>query len=271
MSRPMWFVEALKKAFPTRFIPARLTKVPLIGKLMERWLFEGDDMMILPRENVVPVGETLDSAESVMLPSQVVKHFIEKANYHWIMNKCLCRDSMQCKDYPIDLGCIFLGEPVLQINPRLGRLVTKEEALEHARRCREAGLYHLIGRNKIDSVWLGVGPLGRLLTICNCCTCCCLWRVIPLLSDSISSKVTRMPGVEVKVTDRCTGCGACTEGICLVDNIRLEGGRAVHGAECRGCGRCVEVCPEGAIEISIEDDAFVAKAIERITPLVDIS
>jgi hypothetical protein len=33
----------------------------------------------------------------------------------------------------------------------------------------------------------------------------------------------------------------------------------------------VEVCPEEAIEISIEDDAFVTKSIERITPLVDIS
>jgi hypothetical protein len=90
------------------------------------------------------------------------------------MNTCLCRDAKQCKDYPIDLGCLFLGEAALGINPRLGRGVTKREALEHIRRCREAGLVHLIGRNKLDTVWLGVGPGDKLLTICHCCPCCCL-------------------------------------------------------------------------------------------------
>lgn len=271
MSRPMFIVKLIKKGFPTRFIPARLTKVPLIGKLIERWLFGGDSIIILPRENVVPVGEPVSAAENVLLPSQVVEHFIERANYHWIMNTCICRESTKCRDYPVDLGCIFLGEAVLHINPRLGRLVTKEEALEHARRCREAGLYHLIGRNKLDSVWLGAKPASRLLTICNCCTCCCLWRIIPFVSDSISSCITRMPGLEVRATDLCVGCGTCADGVCLVDNIHLEGGRAVHGIECKGCGRCVEVCPQGAIELSIEDDSFVTKSIERIAPLVDIS
>ena len=271
MSRPMWVVKLIKKGFPTRFIPARLTKVPLIGKLIERWLFEGDSIIILPRENVVPVREPIDAPENVLLPSKVVEHFIGKANYHWIMNTCICRESTKCKDYPIDLGCLFLGEAVLDINPKLGRLVTKEEALEHAKRCREVGLFHLIGRNKLDSVWLGAKPPSRLLTICNCCTCCCLWRIIPFVSESISSCVTRMPGVEVKVTELCIGCGTCTEGVCLVDNIRLEGDRAIHGMECKGCGHCVEVCPEGAIEISIEDDTFVTKSIERITSLVDVS
>ncbi|MCJ7653503.1 MAG: 4Fe-4S binding protein [Actinobacteria bacterium] len=271
MSKPMWFVKIVKLGFPTRFITARLTKVPVIGKLMERWLFEGDSIIILPRENVVPVGEPVDTPENVLLPSKVVEHFIERANYHWIMNTCICRESMKCKDYPADLGCLFLGEAVLDINPKLGHLVTKEEALEHARRCREAGLYHLIGRNKLDSVWLGARPPSKLLTICNCCTCCCLWRIIPFVSDSISSGVTRMSGVEVRVTERCIGCGTCTEGVCLVDDIRLEGDHAVHGEACRGCGHCVEVCPEGAIEISIKDLDFVRHAIDRLSPLVDIS
>ena len=271
MSRPMWIVKFIKMGFPTRFIPARLTRVPLIGKLIERWLFEGDSIIILPRENIVPVREPIDAPENVLLPSKIVEHFIEKANHHWIMNTCICRESTKCKDYPIDLGCLFLGEAVLDINPKLGHLVTKEEALEHAKRCREAGLFHLIGRNKLDTVWLGVGPPSRLLTICNCCTCCCLWRILPFVSGSISSSVTRMPGVEVRVTEDCTGCGICAEDVCLVDNIRVEGDQAVIGEACRGCGRCVEVCPEQAIEITIEDDAFVTNAIERISPLVDVS
>jgi Pyruvate/2-oxoacid:ferredoxin oxidoreductase delta subunit len=145
----------------------------------------------------------------------------------------------------------------LNIDPHIGHQATKEEALEHLRRCREASLVHLIGRNKLDAVWLKVGPSNRLLTICNCCPCCCLWRVLPHLAPYLSSKVTKMPGVRVRVTDRCTEYGTCTQDICFVNAIRRVNNRVVRSDECRGCGRCVEVCPQKAIEISIDNNLFV--------------
>ncbi|MCP4541641.1 MAG: hypothetical protein GY832_31295 [Chloroflexi bacterium] len=149
--------------------------------------------------------------------------------------------------------------------------MTKQEALEHVRRCREAGLVHMIGRNKLDLIWLGVGPAHKLLTVCNCCPCCCLWKIIPHVNPLIGNKVTRMPGVTVTVTDRCVGCGVCTRDICFVDAIRLKGGRAEISDACRGCGRCVEICPEQAIELLIDDDRFIARSIERLSSLVDVS
>jgi ferredoxin len=272
MSRPLWFVTLVKKAFPTRYFLALLArKVPPVRKLIDHFLFEGDAIIYLPKDNVIQVNQPIAHAEETVLPSQIVERFIEQANYRWIMNKCICRDSEQCKDYPIDLGCLFLGEAVLQINPKLGHLATKEEALAHLKRAREAGLVHLIGRNRIDSVWLGATPLDKLLTICNCCPCCCLWRVLPHLPPEISGNVTRMPGVTVTVTDRCVGCGTCTRGVCFVDAIRLVDGRAVIDEICRGCGRCVEICPQHAIELRVEDSTFVEQAIARLTSLVDIS
>jgi len=270
MSRPLWFVTLLKKAFPTRYFLARLTrKVPLVRKVIDHFLFEGDDIIYLPKDNVIQINQPIARAEETVLPSQIVERFIERANYRWIMNKCICRDSEQCKDYPVDLGPIFLGEAVLQINPQLGRLATTEEALAHLQRAREAGLVHLIGRNRIDSVWLGATPFDKLLTICNCCPCCCLWRVLPDLPPEISGNVTRMPGVTV--TDHCVGCGTCTRGICFVDAIQLVDGHAVIDEACRGCGRCIEICPQQAIELHIEDTTFFEQSIARITPLVDIS
>jgi len=149
--------------------------------------------------------------------------------------------------------------------------VTKEQALEHVRRCRKAGLVHLIGRNKLDTVWLGVGPGARLLTICNCCPCCCLWRVLPYLAPQIGSKVARMPGVSVAVGDDCTGCGVCAEGTCFVNAIHMVDGHAAIGEACRGCGRCVDACPQQAIKISIEYSQFVEKSVARISSLVDVS
>jgi len=279
MSQPVWFVKLIQKIFPHRSALAKLTRIPLVAKITDRLLFEGDDLIYLPQDRVIPVNQPLDNPGEVVLPSQVVEHFIEKAACHWIMDFCICRDSMKCEDYPIDLGCLFLGEAARGINPRLGRPVTKAEALEHVRRCREAGpstgsghgLVHLIGRNKLDTVWLGIGPGDKLLTICNCCPCCCLWRMLPDIAPLIGTKVTRMPGVTVTVTDRCVGCGTCTEGVCFVDAIRLVNGRAVRSDECRGCGRCVDVCPEQAIEITIANDQFVEEAIARLSPLVDVS
>lgn len=274
MSSPLWFVKLLKKTFPQRFAMARLTRLPVIGGLLDGWLFRGDDLIYLPKvpkDRVVAVGEEVGEEESVLLPSRVVEHFIAQAEYLWIMNSCICREASGCKDYPQDLGCLFMGKAAMGINPRLGRPVSREEALEHLRKCREAGLFQLIGRNKLDTVWLHVRPGDRLLTVCNCCPCCCLWRMIPRLSGKISAKVHRMPGVEVKVTERCISCGTCVEKACFVGAIRLEGGRAVIGDECRGCGHCVEVCPEGAIELTFTDSGYVQGLVRRISSLVDVT
>jgi ferredoxin len=271
MSRPRWFVELIKMAFPGRFFLARTTKAPVLRGILDRWLFDGDYLIYLPRDQIIPVNESIERPEETVLPSQVVEHFIEQASTHWIMNFCICRDGSHCQDYPIDLGCLFLGEAAAGINPKLGRRVTKEEALAHVRRCREAGLVHLVGRNKVDTLWLGVGPGDKLLTICNCCPCCCLWKVLPHLAPQIGAKVTRMPGIRVTVTERCQGCGLCSQGICFADAIRLVGERATIDNACRGCGRCIDVCPQQAIELSIQDGQFVAEAVARLSPLVDLS
>ena len=282
MSRPRWFVYLLKVAFPSRALAARATHAPVLGSLVDRWLFEGDHLIYLPKDDalqtgavirtdaVIQIDEPVDLPEEMVVPSRVVEHFIEEAGTHWIMNSCICRDASHCEDYPIDLGCLFLGEAASGINPRLGRPVTKEEAFEHVRRCREAGLVHLIGRNKLDTIWLGVGPGDKLLTICNCCPCCCLWRMLPHLSPQIGSKITGMPGVSVYVNEECVGCGVCTEGICFADAIRLEGSRAVIGDACRGCGRCVEVCPQGAIKLSVEHRQVVEESVRQLSPLVQV-
>ncbi len=271
MSRPIWFVELVKKAFPGRFLLAQATRFPLLARLVDRLLFAGDKLFYLPQDRIIPINQSIDFPGEMVLPSQVVQHFVQEASVHWLMDSCICRDANQCEDYPIDLGCLFLGEAAAGINPKLGRRVTKEDALRHLDRCREAGLVHLVGRNKLDEVWLGVGPGEKLLTICNCCPCCCLWRMLPSISPYIGAKVMRMPGVAVAVSDCCTGCGACASGICFTDAIRLVSDRAVISDECRGCGRCVAICPQGAIALTVDLASATQQAIAQIGPLVDLS
>jgi ferredoxin len=271
MSRPVWFVEIIKKFFPRRFRAAGATNLPLLGNLVDHMLFEGDDLLYLTRNKAIQVNEAIEYGEDIALPSQIVSHFINEANVHWIMNECICRSADSCQEYPIDLGCLFLGEAAEGINPELGRRVTVDEALEHVRRTQQAGLVHMIGRNKLDTVWLGVGPGTKLLTVCNCCPCCCLWRMIPQVTPLISTKVKRMPGVSVRVGDDCIGCEVCIDGVCFVNAISMNDGVAIISEACRGCGNCVIVCPERAIEISIDDQRFIEETISHIAPLVDIA
>ncbi|MHA1290568.1 MAG: DUF362 domain-containing protein [Candidatus Thorarchaeota archaeon] len=275
MARPMWFVSLLKKTFGTRSMIAKATNIPLLGRAVDKMFFEGDDVIYLPKDSVaqktIQIDMKLDRPEETALPSEIIHHFIEKASFHWIMNVCICRDAAKCEDYPINYGCLFMGEAVQDINPELGRLVTKEEAHDYVRKCREAGLVHLIGRNKLDAQWLGVSPGDKLLTVCNCCPCCCLWKMLPDLTPEIGRKITKMSGVEVKVTDACVGCGTCTEeDVCFVNAISMVDGKAVISAECRGCGRCVEVCPNDAIELTINNPEFMSDSIDRVSSVVDV-
>jgi dihydroorotate dehydrogenase subfamily 1 len=48
--------------------------------------------------------------------------------------------------------------------------------------------------------------------------------------------------------DLCTLCERCIE-TCFYNALKMENGRLVVGDECRGCGVCTCVCPEGAIRL----------------------
>jgi ferredoxin len=273
MARPLWLINILKKNFGLRFIGAEMTKWPVLGRVMERALFNGhqtgDALFYLPKDRVM-IGQRVDAQDNLVVPSSVVAHFIEEANHVFLMDTCICRDAAGCQDYDHDIGCIFLGEAVLDINPKLGRLVDKATAQAHVERARQAGLVHLIGRDKIDAVWMGVKPSTKLMTVCNCCPCCCLFKFLPNLAPKLQKKIERMPWVHVEVTEDCVGCGKCTEDACFIDAIHLEDGRAVIQEECRGCGNCAEVCPEGAIRVVVERDDYVENAIARLSQAVDV-
>jgi len=267
MKRSSLSLRLLKRLFPSRFLLAKLTNLPIIGPVMDKVFFKEDDLIYIPKEIELDIDVGLH--DNIVLPSKLVEYYIEEADYHWVMDFCICRESNGCEDHPIELGCLFLGEAARDIDSSLGREVTEKEALEHVEKCREAGLVHLIGRNGLDSVWLDVRPGEKLMTVCNCCNCCCLWKMIPDLSPSVSSKIKRLPGLEVEVDDNCVGCGKCVD-ICFIDAVYIEDGKAVVTGECRGCGRCVEVCPEGALEIRLTEEDYFERSVQSLDSVLDV-
>lgn len=259
----------VNRIFNWRFWIASLTKKSKVAKkIIEKVLFEDDDTIIIP--NTISINQKIEGEKSEFLPTDILKEVIKKCEDIVIMNDCLCRTSSDCKDYPQDIGCIFLGPTSKKIPRNICHEATVEEALEHVDKADKAGLSHLIGRNKIDSVWMNVRPREGLLTICHCCPCCCLWKVLPNLDSEISDKVSKLEGVKVTVdADRCNLCKKCLKDICMSDAISLKDNKiAIDEDNCRGCGLCANICKPKAINIEYQDDT-IDSIINRMNNLIE--
>jgi len=263
-------VAIIRRTFRTRFKLAALTeRSVMFRKLVRRLFFEGDDIQVIPRNSSIEINRSIPVPENLVLPSEVLRQMILRSRHIFLMDFCICRVSSDCSRYPHDLGCLFLGPGALRISEKVGRLVSAEEALEHIERCQEAGLVHIIGRNRIDSVWLNSGPHDELLSICNCCECCCLWKMTPLLSEDIASSITPMEGVKFSwEMSECVLCGRCEEA-CFTGAMRVGSEVEYDPGRCLICGRCAEGCPGGAIKIIMGPEA-VEDAIKRVEVLVDV-
>jgi ferredoxin len=269
-------VKFIKLTFKSRFLFAKtIRKIHPVSKLFDKLLFEDDDIQVIPRNTNntrnIDVNIDIPTSEETIVPNEVLKKMIRRSKYNFIMDFCICRVSADCDDYPHELGCLFLGKGVNNISNKFGRMVDSKEAIDHVDRCYEAGLVHIIGRNKIDSIWLNTGPKEDLLSICHCCPCCCLWKMVTVLPEDIADCLTPMEGVKIRFnSEHCVGCGNCADDICFVNAITIHDKKAVIDSKiCRVCGRCAEICSNDALTVYISSDA-VDRSVERIEKLVDV-
>jgi Na+-translocating ferredoxin:NAD+ oxidoreductase RNF subunit RnfB len=265
MARSKKSFDRLLRQYKHKDLVFRLTKVPVLKTIGQ--------MVIKPHETTlsyVPVYENLELPEGTVAPISVIEHFINEASDHLILSCCPCRKGNNCQKADPDFGCTFLGPAVRKVDPKVGRLVSREEALEHLREATEAGLVSCIGAFKFDAIMMGVQRDHKnLMTICHCCTCCCLSTSMPLASREARDLCVRMEGVNVEITDNCNGCGLCVE-TCIFDQITITDEKAAIGDECKGCGRCATVCRRDGVRITIDDPAYIDRCIERISTLVDV-
>ncbi|HSV96258.1 MAG TPA: 4Fe-4S dicluster domain-containing protein [Spirochaetota bacterium] len=206
--------------------------------------------------HIIPVGRVLHAGKSVVLPVSIIETLIRASGTVGIMAECLCRRGNGCQGHPADLGCLILGDATRDLDLRLGRSVTAKEAMAHARVALRRGLYPMVVHNQFDA-WLWGVDYHRMLNICFCCDCCCAVRYSVRLrrSEGFFQNIHRLPGLTVRATAECDGCGECVTG-CMARAITLEDGNAsIRLEECKGCGLCAEVCPRKAIVMEMEGDA----------------
>ena len=254
---------------PVTDLWTKTTAWPVVGKLTG-WIVNRNHYDV----TFIPINEELGDDGSTVMPRQVVEDMIRRSCHRVILPICLCRVGCRCQDYPMELGCIFMGEGAKQIDPSIGRAVSVEEALEHMERSIAAGLIPQIGRVDPDPFMLGVRikDWDRFLTLCFCCTCCCIAMRNQLSWDpDIRRRMHRLEGLSIEVSDECDGCGKCAKQ-CFAGAIVVEDKKAVIGADCKGCGLCVDSCPRDAIRISVSDgELMLDDVFRRIEGYADIT
>jgi len=228
-----------------------LLSIPFIGSWIKEWLrLDGNHT----QGYLVPINRDLSyqsKAPGTVAPIFMVRRAIEESSYRMVMDKCICRDSHKCENYPIELGCIMLGEACRKmVKNGLGRSVTVEEALDQLERGAELGLVAGCAWAEIEALAMGISPEQhhRYVEICLCCPCCCValhqmkkFMSVPVIKDRFRSVGFRAGG-----TDDCTHCGRCVD-ICPMKAIELSGKGIAVSDECIGCGLCAFKCPEQAI------------------------
>ncbi len=199
-----------------------LKKYPEMGRFFER-------MSRLPLEKVTPmvppggagIGmhvipvEKAIAAENEAIGIEKISHWLDKYEGKYAASPCSCRKSRLtfdegCADDP-EGWCVAVGDMADYVveTGKGGRYITKEEALEIFRKGEENGFVHQI--TNIDGE-------NKIFAICNCnVNVCYALRTSQLFNTPNLSRSAYVAKVETK--------------------------------DCVACGKCVEVCPAGAVKL----------------------
>ena len=197
-----------------------------------------------------------DKAGSVIVPIDLVKQAIEKADYIGGMHTCLCRKSNGCEHYPHDLGCLFLGKSgQVVVEHGVADKLTKEEAFARVDEAAKRGLACMSLWIEIEHLVWGLhnDQACDMVEICFCCPCCCLaMNLCKTTSRDIRDRFTPSGFTATIDHEKCIGCYRCMKTVCPQDALqaRASDGKVVVNQEtCFGCGYCKQACPTGAIRI----------------------
>ena len=233
-----------------------LSRLPIVGRLFDR-------MAARMRLKVVtiPAGAAVKSNPAV-LTSDIARQLVASASYIAAANVCLCRESHGCLDYPVGLGCLFLGPGARGISLR-GRVrpITKDEALARLEQARSLGLITNVIWSTAEFHAIGADPAGTV-ELCSCCPCCCLAFKTRKASRAFIDGIAGFGVSRAVAPDECARCTNC-EQACPFGAVRVDmhRGPVIDVERCKGCGRCETACRHGVLKI------FPVEPAERATPL----
>lgn len=245
--------------------------------LVNRYYIEhqGADFLGHPTKGLraIPIAQTIADTKQI-LPYEDVIAFAEQEDYHTV-SSCACRHrhnldpAFKSCDHEMDV-CLHFGRlGHYAVDNGMGREITKKDTLDILARCADAGLVHGMSNTK-----------HGMDTICNCCSCCCLFLEPIRLLPGIQREHHAPSSYQVAYKEEtCIACGKCAKR-CPIHAIELTerdnvskpaDGRKLtpkdtkkvvyHPETCIGCGVCVHKCPTQSISlVRREKDADIPES-----------
>ena len=202
----------------------------------------------------IPLAHTIRDTRQI-LPYEDVLEYVEREEYHAV-STCSCRHRHNVDPKFVSWkhdteNCLHFGKlGSYTVEQGIGRRISREETLDILRKAADAGLVHGTSNSR-----KGVD------TICNCCSCCCLFLEPVKIPALVRAKHQRSDYQVRHDAKTCKACGLC-EKRCPVNAIELrnkegaptpEAGCEPKGKDlkfvaydpdrCIGCGVCVHKCP----------------------------
>lgn len=218
----------------------------------------------VPQMRTIPIQKSITAKQSIGTYDEVRK-LIEGTEGPIAILECACRSGAEkrgtpCKQTSRKETCMLfrdMARNVIEFG-KIGRQISKEEALD------------ILRQNQEDGLVLQPTNSQNPDAICSCCGCCCgplrLHKSIP---NPVSHWATNF-FAEVN-PESCSGCGICGDK-CQVGAMKLDEETLVTKVDlthCLGCGLCVEACPEGAIELRNKaSEVIPPRTIEDMTEVI---
>ena len=205
----------------TNMVPWQMEKYPELGEMFNNMTFlplAGKTHLIPPGGagvgmHVIPVEKAIET-ESQSLSIEHISHWLDKYDGKLSVGYCSCRNARRIKGEGSgeiqDDCCIGLGDfAIYLVETGKGRYITKEEALQICQRAEDNGYVHQT--TNIDGK-------DKIFGLCNC------------------------------------DLGVCfalrTSQLFNTQNLSASAYRAhVDKENCVACGKCVEICPAGALKL----------------------
>lgn len=224
--------------------------IPLINKYFEDGWFDQYLDVHYKGLRTLPIEKTIEDTRSIVRYEDVIK--VIDAFEYYTVSYCPCRvrhnhdpDFKDCH-HPLEVCLHFddLGRYIVENGQ--GREITKEETHAILKKAADSGLVHAISnwRDKPD-------------TICNCCSCCCMFLEGYHRLGHPESTNASSYRVEVEAST-CKACALCVKR-CPMDALQMKvsekagnkfGKAAALATEsCIGCGVCVHKCPTSSLKL----------------------
>ncbi len=227
----------------------------------------GADFIGYPTKGLraIPIAQTVKDPR-VVTPYEDVLGFVDQQDFHSV-SACPCRHRHRMDPDVPDCeheirNCLHFGKLGRYIVKHgMGEEIRKEETFEIIDKAADAGLVHGLSNS-----------LANPDTICNCCSCCCLF-LEPVKMPAPMPRGHQPSNYKVEQNrETCVACGKCVK-LCPMkalefrdkpDAPKPEDGKKLKPKDlkeivydpdrCIGCGVCAHKCPTQSLSLKRMDE-----------------